>query len=347
MHSNLSWQCIKLHSNFEEAIENLELRNVERKILKENEVRVKIVASSINFYDLLMFVGKYQSSPKLPFTVGTEASGIIIELGKAVSHLSLNQEVMIQMEIGMMAEEVVVSSLFCIPKPKSFSYVEAAAFPVGFLTAYNGLVQRGNLKPGEFLLVTGAAGGMGSAAIQLGKLLGAKVIAAVSSDSKASYVRSLGAEHVICYGKEDIRQQVLNITDGRFVDVVFELVGGDIFDKCVKCVGDHGRLLVVGFASGKIPSIGANLPLIKGFSVVGVRSGESLRRHPELAMEIVQKLQEWEETGKLLQLRPHIEKVYDVKHVKEAFRVVAERRVLGKSVVQWIPDNQSSIQSKL
>jgi len=218
------------------------------------------------------------------------------------------------------------------------SHIHASAVFVGFATAYNGLVQRGQLKPGETLLVTGAGGGMGAAAVQLGKVLGATVIAAASSQEKLDVAKSLGADHLVNYEKEDLKDAVGKITNNKFVDVIYEPVGGDIFEKCLKCVGDEGRLLVVGFASGKIPNIPANIPLIKGFSVVGVRSGESMRRHPEKAMEIASKMVEWTSQGKLL---PHIQ-VFDIERFRDAFKAVADRKVIGKAVIQLVGTSSSS-----
>lgn len=320
--------CGKLGKNFDDAIQNLQLKQVPRTPLKKNEVRLKIHATALNFFDLLMLVGKYQIKPELPFTVGSEASGEIIELGEGVKHLKLGQGVVIGMNVGALAEETIVHSNLCIPKPKQLSHVHASAIFVGFATAYNGLVHRGNLKPNETLLVTGAGGGMGAAAVQLGKHLGAKVIAAASSEEKLEVAKKLGADYTINYEKEDLKEEVGKITNNKFVDVIYEPVGGDVFEKCLRCVGDEGRLLVVGFASGKIPNVPANIPLIKGFSIVGVRSGESMRRHPEKTAEIAGKMIEWTSQGHLL---PHVQ-VFDIDHFKEAFKLMADRKVVGKAV---------------
>jgi len=283
----------------------------------------------------LMLQNKYQLQIPPPFTVGSEGSGVIIEIHPSVKQFKVGDAVVAGMSVGSMAEEMVVSAVACVPKPKSFTHAQASAVSVGFSTAYHGLVQRGNLKSGEVLLVTGAAGGMGIAAIQLGKLLGATVIAAASTNKKVEVAKKVGADYVINYATQDMKEEVNKITNGKFADVIYEIVGGDVFEKCVRCIGDQGRLLVIGFASGQIPKIAANLPLVKGFSVVGVRAGASMMLHPELAVEMSQQLTKWTSEGKLV---PHIEHVYDIAHVKDAFTVVADREVVGKSVVLFVPE---------
>jgi len=268
--------------------------------------------------------------PELPFTVGSEASGEIVEVGESVNHLKIGQGVVIGMTVGAIAEEIVVHSNLCVPKPNKLDHCSASAIFVGFATAYNGLVHRGNLQKDEYLLVTGAGGGMGAAAVQLGKLLEAKVIAAASSEDKLEVARQLGADYTVNYATEDLKEAVGKITNNKFADVVYELVGGDVFEKTLRCVGDEGRLLVVGFASGKIPNIPANIPLIKGFSIVGVRSGESMRRHPEKAMEIASKMIEWTSQG---HLKPHIE-IFNLNDFQLAFKALADRKIIGKAVIQ-------------
>ncbi|PRP85310.1 alcohol dehydrogenase [Planoprotostelium fungivorum] len=332
-------QCTSLSKNFKEAIEKLTLQKVERVPLKKGEVRVQIYAAAVNFFDLLMLCGQYQHKPALPFTAGTEASGTVIEVGPGVpSYLKPGVDVMIGMSTGAMGDEMITPALNCIPKPKEFSHVEAAGLFVGYSTAYNGLVQRGKLREGETLLVTGAGGGMGMAAVQLGKALGATVIAVASGEDKLAAAKKVGADHTILVPQKDLkssnvlRDQVNKITKNKGVDVVYDVVGGDLFDQCVRIMGDEGRLLVIGFASGRIPAVPANLPLVKGFSVVGVRAGESMRRHPEYAMEMFQALNGFTSKG---HLRPFLEKVYQRGEYREAFAALANRSVVGKSVIQW------------
>jgi len=321
----------KIAGTIPEGISNLSVQTLHRNKLGDKDVRIKVYATALNYFDLLLLIGKYQLKPSLPFVIGSECSGEIIEVGKKVSHLKVGDQVIVGMSTGTLAEEVVAPALLCIKKPSSFTHEEAAALFVGFMTAYHGLVQRGNLKSGEWCLVTGSTGGMGLAAIQLAKILGAKVIAAASSDDKLEVARKLGADYFINYSKEDLKEKVEKITNGKYIDVCYEIVGGEIFEKCVRCMGDAGRLLVIGFASGIIPKLSVNMALIKGFSLVGVRAGESMRRNPQLAIEMYQRLQEWTDEGKL---KPYIDKIFDLSNYKEAFTSIDTRKVLGKAVVR-------------
>eukprot|EP01006_Ploeotia_vitrea_P022087 TRINITY_DN5449_c0_g1_i2.p1 TRINITY_DN5449_c0_g1~~TRINITY_DN5449_c0_g1_i2.p1 ORF type:complete len:285 (-),score=28.02 TRINITY_DN5449_c0_g1_i2:15-869(-) len=233
---------------------------------------------------------------------------------------------------GAMAEESVVDEHLCTLKPASISHAQAAGLLVGFNTAYHGLVQRGDLKAGETLLVTGAAGGMGLAAVELGKLLGATVIAAASSEEKLQLARQAGASETVNYSNlKDFKDQVMTKTGGRGVDVVYEVVGGEVFTQCTRVMAPLGRLLVVGFASGTIPTIPANIPLIKGFSVVGVRAGAEMRRNPAFALEMNKKVQEWGAEGKLSPLVTQV----NASGWKQLFTAMADRKVVGKAVVVW------------
>eukprot|EP01114_Cavostelium_apophysatum_P017290 TRINITY_DN5103_c0_g1_i2.p1 TRINITY_DN5103_c0_g1~~TRINITY_DN5103_c0_g1_i2.p1 ORF type:complete len:348 (+),score=92.83 TRINITY_DN5103_c0_g1_i2:45-1088(+) len=342
----LAVQCTKLSKSFEEGIHSLQITTLQRKPLGKNEIRIKIHACSLNYFDLLMLVDRYQFKPTIPFTVASEGSGEVIEVGSAVKQHKVGDQVLVGMSLGMMAQEAIVNSMMAIPKPKNLTYEEASGLFVGYTTAYHGLVQRGNLKEGEFLLVTGAAGGMGAAAVQLGKALGAKVIACASTTKKLEAVKRLGADFLIDYTKEDMKQAVDKITDGKYVDVIYECVGGDIFAKCVRCIGDQGRLLVIGFASGVIPDLKMNMPLVKGFSVVGVRAGESMRRQPAVAMEMFSRVDELAATGKIT---PHVEKRFDMNmaSVQDAFKLLANREAIGKIVVSPQKTSGSASASKL
>jgi len=307
-----------------------------------------VVASAVNYFDLLMLVGRYQFKPALPAVLGAEASGVIIEIGKNVKVYKVGDSVMVGMGIERMAEELIVGENECLPKPSGFTHVQAAAFTVGYLTGFHGLVQRGQLQSGQTLLVTGAAGGMGASAIQIGVKMGATVIAVVSSDDKAEAVRNLGAHYVINYLKQDMKAVVNEITKGQFVDVIYDVVGGDLFNQCVKCIAPNGRLLVVGFASGSIPSIPANLPLIKGFSVVGVRSGAEIGRNPSLLIDILKHLKTFTANGDT-DLAPLVnaQNIYSPDNFKQALEIVSTRQVKGKSVIQWRPEPQAVIRAKL
>jgi len=321
----------QIATSFKEGIQSLALKTVPRKALAPGEARVRVHASALNFFDLLLLVGKYQMRPSLPFTIGNECSGVITEIGSEVKNVQIGQEVIMRTGEAM-AEEVVAPSQLLVPKPRSMSHAQASGLMVGFMTAYHGLVHRGSLKRGEWLLVTGAAGGMGIAAIQVGKLLGARVIAAVSADDKAQACKQAGADHAINYTTEDMKERVGQITDGNFADVIYEIVGGEIFNKCVRCIASDGRLLVIGFASGSIPSLPANLALVKGFSLVGVRSGASLALNPHLAVDTFARLGEWSQANQLP--APLILK-YPLTQYKEAFTALAERRAVWKIVIDW------------
>lgn len=302
-------------------------------------------ASATNYFDLLILVGRYQYRPTLPFTLGSECSGVVIEVGQKVKNWKAGDAVIVPMGLGGgLAEEIVVSGAQLMPKPQGLSHTEAAGVGVGFMTAYHGLVHRGNLKKGEVLLVTGAAGGMGLAAIQLGKLLGATVVAAASSDDKLKVAKEAGADHLVNTSQaSDIRSAVLKATGGKAVDVCYEVVGGKLFEQCLRLMDGGGRLLVVGFASGKIPSVPANLPLVKGCSIVGVRSGAEMMRDPSLTVEMASKLLMWaKDHQSARQLAPKIGLLVGPERAKEAFKVIADRTVTGKAVVQWRPDTATA-----
>jgi len=214
--------------------------------------------------------------------------------------------------------------------PSLLTLVEGAGFGVGYSTAYHGLITRGNLKKGETVLITGAGGGMGIPAVQIAKILGATVIAAASSAEKLEVLKQIGADHVINSAKENLRDRVAQITNNKFCDVVFENVGGDIFNHCVRCMAPNGRLLIIGFTSGKIPQFPINLALIKGFSLVGVRSGMQLVIEPELRKAIFQQLNKWAEEGKL---KPHIGLAAPLDTYQEVISRLHYRTVTGKAVL--------------
>jgi len=278
-------------------------------------------------------VGKYQHKPPLPFALGTEYAGVVHEIGnKAKTTLKVGDKVMGWQAQGAMSQYVAVNPEAVMALPRTYSFADGACFGVGYMTAYHGLIQRGNLKKGETLLVTGAAGGMGVAAIQLGVAQGATVIAAASSDEKLEICRKLGAHHTVNYSKykgQEFKAKIEEITNGNFVDVVYEIVGGSVFDDCVKCMAGMGRLLVIGFAGGEIPKFPVNLALVKGFSVVGVRSGAQFLLTPHLRKKCIEDLLPMTEKG----LKPHIDCTVPMDRAREAFTLVSERKVIGKAVI--------------
>jgi NADPH2:quinone reductase len=271
-------QIVALEKTMEEGIKNLQLNTLPRPVLGAEEIRIRVHASALNYFDLLMLQGRYQLRPALPFTVGSECSGVIIEVGREVTQWSVGDAVIAGMTNGdSMASELVTHQRNAIRKPPQFTHAEAAGLPVGFFTTFHALVHRGKVKRGETLLVTGAGGGMGLSAVQLGVKLGCTVIAAASSDAKCAKAKEAGAHHVINYSTlSSLKDRVAEITDGKFADVIYEVVGGAIFKECIRCIAPNGRLLVIGFASGTIPNVPANMVLVKGFSLVGVRSGQEV-----------------------------------------------------------------------
>ncbi|MEZ5997960.1 MAG: NADPH:quinone oxidoreductase family protein [Hyphomonas sp.] len=238
------------------------------------EVRVRVKAAGVNFPDLLMSQGKYQMKPELPFVMGMECAGVVDAVGAGVTDWAPGDEIIGGNKTGAYAEYAVLPAAGLSRKPTPFSFAEAAAFPAAYITAYVALVRRANLQPGETLLVHGASGGVGMAAVDVGKLLGATVIATSASDAKLDKVRAYGADYVINV-TQGFRDKVKTLTHGRGADVIYDPVGGDVFDESVRCIAFDGRLLVIGFTSGRIPSINVNMPLIKGFSR-GWRAGERI-----------------------------------------------------------------------
>ena len=296
----------------------------------ENEVRIATKACGVNFPDVLMIAGKYQVQPPMPFTPGAEISGDIVEIGQKVTHLKVGQRVLALCGHGGMAEQVCVNQHAVIPIPDDMDYVTAAGFILTYGTSYHALKQRAALQPGENLLVLGAAGGVGLAAVELGAIMGAKVIAAASTAEKIALAKEHGAEEGINYVETGLKDAVKELTGGEGADVIYDPVGGKLFDECLRSVAWNGRILVIGFASGDIPSIPANLPLLKGSSVVGVFWGRFAEREPRTHMSNTMELLQMYSEGKL---QPHISDQFDLASAADAIRTLAERRAMGKVVV--------------
>ncbi len=295
------------------------------------EVRVRMRAASLNFPDVLMTQGKYQLKPPLPFVPGMEGAGEVVALGARAGDVKVGDEVVVASRFGMMAEEVNVPVAMVRPKAAAMTWAEAASYPAAWLTAYVALVRRGGLARGETLLVHGAAGGVGMAAVDLGLLLGATVIATAGTQEKLDVLKARGAHHVINYTK-GFRDEVKRLTNDRGADVIYDPVGGDVFDESVRCIAFDGRLLVIGFTSGRIPTISVNMPLIKGFSVVGVRAGEYGRQFPEKGRENIAAIEKLAHEGLV---RPHVGFSVPLEKAVKAFRAMATRRVIGKAVVTF------------
>jgi NADPH:quinone reductase len=295
-----------------------------------NEVRIKVKAASVNFPDLLMTRGEYQFKPLLPFTPGLEFSGIVDAVGGDADPAIIGQSVIGGTRCGAMADFVIANPAVLRPKPENLSFAQAAAYPAAYLTAYVSLVRKAAVQPGEWVLVHGAAGGVGLACVDLAKHLGANVIAAGSSPEKLAKVAALYQPEAAIDIRQGFREQVKALTGGRGADVICDPVGGDVFDESTRCIAFDGRLLVIGFASGRIPSVSVNMPLIKGFSVIGVRAGEYGRQFPERGAENIAAIDALAASGAI---SPHVHAEFGLDDWRAAFDTLANREVVGKSVI--------------
>ena len=312
--------------------ESLRLETFASAPLAQGQVRVAIHAAGINFPDILMAAGEYQLKPPLPFTPGVEAAGEVIEVDGAADGVAVGDRVIVKMRHGAYADEAVVATSQLTPLPSTFDYAEGATFLAAHGTAYHGLIDRGQLRPDEVLLVHGAGGGVGLAAVEMGKMLGATVIAAASSEDKLAVARKRGADHLVLYGREPFRDAVKRITDGRGADVVFDPVGGEVFENSVRCIAWGARILVVGFTGG-IGLARTNLLLIKGASVLGVRAGEAARRNPASGEARLKALLEWAEAGKI---RPHVSHRLPLEDYAQAMRLLVDRKAIGRvALMMW------------
>lgn len=294
------------------------------------QVRIAVQAAGVNFADTLMIAGKYQEKPPFPFVPGLEAAGEIDAVGPDVKNLSKGDRVMAVLSYGAFAERALapVSAVFKIPKAMDISI--AASFPVAYGTSHVALRHRAHLKAGETLLVHGAAGGVGLTAVQIGKVLGATVIGTARGADKLNVARTNGATHTIDYGSEDVRARVLEITNKRGADVIYDPIGGDIFDASVRSLAWEGRLLTIGYASGRIPSVPANLMLVKNASIVGCYWGAYLRQAPDVIRRSFEELLKWYGDGLLA---PHISANFQLDEAAEALEMMLERKSTGKVVL--------------
>jgi NADPH2:quinone reductase len=292
-------------------------------------VLVEVKAAAVNFADSLLVAGLYQMKPDLPFAPGSEVGGVVADAG-GVADLAVGDRVCGFPGFGGMAEKVLIPGNAVVKIPPETSFPEAASIPVAYGTSYHALVDRGRLQKGETLLVLGAAGGVGMAAVQIGKALGARVIAAVSSDEKATFVTGSGADAVIRYDRVSLRDGIKEATNGEGVDVVYDPVGGDATEAALRSTKWGGRLLVVGFAAGEIPSIPLNLTLVKGNSIVGVFWGRHFMEAPEEEAANFKQIMAWVEGGTLI---PSVQKTYPLDDGAAAIKWVAERNAIGRVVV--------------
>ncbi len=311
--------------------ENLALEEIDDPIAAENEAVVKVYSASLNFPDGLQIQGKYQFQPPMPFTPGSEVGGIITSVGTGLQGFAVGDRVMATPGIGGLAEQVAVKADGLRKIPDSMDFKTAAGFAMIYTTSYYALKQRAQLQPGETLLVLGASGGVGLAAVELGKLMGAKVIAAASSDEKLEFVNRLNPDALLNYGEGDFKEKVKELTDGKGADVIYDPVGGDLFDQSCRCINWNGRLLVVGFASGRIPEYKANLALLKGSSMVGVFLGRFRKEEPAEYEKNFAELLEMYDAGKL---KPIVTESFAMTDFVDAFNVFTERKVMGKVTLE-------------
>ncbi|MGB1158784.1 MAG: NADPH:quinone oxidoreductase family protein [Porticoccaceae bacterium] len=312
------------------GLDQLKVAQVADPVAAPGQVVVDIAAAGVNFPDGLTVQGLYQSKPPLPFTPGTEICGRVAEVGEGVKHLKRGDRVIAMPGLNGFAEKVAVDARLAFPCPDVISDQEAAGLLVAHATAHHALRQRANLQPGETLLVTGAAGGTGLAAVQIGKAIGAKVIAVCSTQEKLDIAKANGADVLINYSEKDLKSELKAITEGRGVDVVYECVGGETFDACVRNMAWNGRLLVIGFAGGTIPSLPANLALVKGFSLVGVFWGAWTQRDPQGFMQNMQELIQWYSEGKV---KVVVDQAFPLDNAVDALKKVMSRKVAGKVVI--------------
>lgn len=297
---------------------------------KAGEVLIEIKAASLNFPDLLIVQNKYQIKPPLPFVPGSEFSGVVQAVGEGVSQLQAGQHVVCMPGVGGFATHVLVPAAQCLPLPAGFSHVDAAAFVMTYATSHHALADRAQLKAGETLLVLGAAGGVGTAAIQIAKALGAKVIAAASSDAKCALCQSIGADATINYSQENLREALKTLTGGKGPDVIYDPVGGEMAEPAFRSIGWRGRYLVVGFASGAIPTLPLNLALLKGAAIVGVSLGEFAKREPQANATMMAELTQWYAQGKV---KPVIDRAMPMAELHAAYVHMGSRGVMGKLVM--------------
>ena len=297
---------------------------------KAGEIRIKVAAAGVNYPDALIVQKKYQLQPPLPFVPGTEVAGTIDAVGEGVPALKPGDRVVAMTGLGGFAEYVCVAAANAAALPPGISDEVAAAFTLTYATSHHALFDRGSLKAGETLLVLGAAGGVGLAAIELGKAAGARVLAAASTDEKLAVCHAHGADALINYSIVDLREAIKTLTDGKGADVIYDPVGGAYTEAALRAIAWRGRLLVVGFANGEIPKIAANLLLLKGASAIGVFWGEFARREPKANQIMMAQLAGWLAQGKL---KPHVSQVLPIERTAEALRSLLERRVVGKWVI--------------
>lgn len=308
----------------------LETGEIAEPEIQPGKVKIQIHSVGLNFPDTLMISGKYQSVPPFPFSPGMECAGIVAEVGDGVTRFRSGDRVMADIGHGGLTEYVLARESRTYRIPDNMPFDQAAGFPITYGTTYHALVDRAEIQPGEVLLVHGAAGGVGLNAVEMGRLLGATVIGTVGSDEKKDIVRRYGADHVINYSTENFRDAVKDLTGGEGADVIYDPVSGDVFDQSVRCINWAGRLLIIGFASGRIAQLKTNLPLLKGCSIVGVYWGEFANRSPDVNQENFAKMLQWYADDKI---KPHVSRHFPLEETSDAMYFILSRKSTGKVIV--------------
>jgi NADPH2:quinone reductase len=312
------------------GVDALNWKEIPTPVPQSGQVLIRIEAASLNFPDLLIVQNKYQMKPDLPFVPGSEYAGVIEALGEGVKHLKVGQSVACLSGTGGFGTHTLAPAKLCMPLPPGFPAVDAAAFIMIYATSHHALIDRAALKAGETVLVLGAAGGVGTAAIQIAKAAGAKVIAAASTDEKCALCKSLGADETINYTTQNIREVLKTVTEGKGPDVIYDPVGGDFAEPAFRSIAWRGRYLVVGFAAGPIPALPFNLALLKGASIVGVFWGDFSRREPQANAAMMAELAQWYAQGKV---KPVIDRTMPMSELKAAYAHMGSRGVMGKLVM--------------
>ncbi|TXD51659.1 MULTISPECIES: NADPH:quinone oxidoreductase family protein [unclassified Polaribacter] len=310
--------------------DTLQYQEIENPAPKKEDVLIAVKACSVNFPDTLIVQGKYQFKPAFPFSPGSDVAGIVEKVGEAVKHFKVGDEVVGFIPFGGFAEKAIVKAKDCFPKPKGMSMVNASAFLLAYGTSYHALKDRANLQKGETILILGASGGVGLTALELSKLMGAKVIAAASTKEKLDLCKQFGADEVINYTEENLKDKVKELTNGNGVDVIYDPVGGHFSELALRAIGWKGRHLVIGFANGEIPKIPINLTLLKGASIVGVFWGAFAQKEPKKSFDNIQQLLTWFAKG---DLKPHIDTIYALKDAPKALEAMMNRKTKGKIVI--------------
>jgi NADPH:quinone reductase len=311
--------------------EDLVLEDVPAPTAGPGEVLIDVHAAALNFPDVLMIQGKYQSQPPFPFSPAGEIAGVVTATGEGVAEVAVGDRVFGGTGFGGLAEQVAVKARALRPIPEGMSFAEASAISTTYGTSYYALKQRAALRPGETLLVLGAGGGVGLAAVELGKAMGARVIAAASTSDKLAAARQAGADELVDYSDGELKDKVKALTDGKGADVIYDPVGGALFDQCMRCINWYGRILVIGFAAGEIPRVPINLVLLKSCQLVGVFYGAWSARSPEEAAANFQDILDLYRQGRI---KPLIGAEYALAEYADALRCLMERRAIGKVVVK-------------